>query len=124
MGRSNLQRALLRPEYRRRVAVGVVGLCVAGLMGGLLFVDTTWVPRTPASRKWVDTVLGTACQLVFLPSLVLLLMTFRSAAKAGGSLDLCPTCGYDLRASPRRCPECGTERGGSVDAGGGGAVRG
>ena len=59
------------------------------------------------TARWTDVRFphGLLCLLLALPSIWLLIKTYRARRHRPGH---CRTCGYDLRASPTRCPECGT----------------
>jgi hypothetical protein len=45
------------------------------------------------------------------PMLLLWGLAWLVAGRKGHGPGYCPTCGYDLRASPDRCPECGRASG-------------
>ncbi len=68
-----------------------------------------WVPRIGGSGPWYF-----VRAPLWLPSLVLaVLLVFgllpRHRRRKRKKLGLCLKCGYDLRASKERCPECGSE---------------
>ena len=75
---------------------------------GPVEVDTA-APSAVPFRRWAAITLRHAYLLAVLGVLPVGRLTGgvrRSARKTRG---LCATCGYDLRATPGRCPECGLE---------------
>jgi hypothetical protein len=75
----------------------------------LSYLPYTRGPRVPYAHR-------SALQipLVFLLPLLLILPAIRLVtllkSRRRRKLNLCPTCAYDLRASPIVCPECGSSR--------------
>jgi hypothetical protein len=69
-----------------------------------------WVPRS--NRGWMNrnAVSVPYWSLATTMTIILLAMLQRRLrARQRHREGLCPVCGYDLRATPDRCPECGAE---------------
>ena len=58
-------------------------------------------PRYAAVPLWIVTA------TFFVPCVPWLLFRRKRVARARVARGLCLDCGYDLRATPGRCPECG-----------------
>jgi hypothetical protein len=56
---------------------------------------------------WMSVDLPAATSVLYPAVLILVIWHFRHHRQRPRP-GLCPTCGYDLRASKNRCPECGT----------------
>lgn len=85
---------LTDPGARR--ILGVTYAALAWNQQGEVYLYAVSVPH------WII-----AAALALLPAAKLMTITLRRRRKRAG---LCVVCGYDLRASPDRCPECGTAR--------------
>jgi hypothetical protein len=65
------------------------------------------VPSTPSIQYSVPHHVAAACAA--LPSVAWASAALYARRRRARSAGLCARCGYDLRATPDRCPECGAE---------------
>src|SRR5207245_2607799 len=86
----------------RRITTAGQGIDVLLAFGGVSVLRSPWPfdTWTITSPFWMLALLGSLLPLV---RLVMAVRRWRAVRRGH-----CVVCGYDLRATPDRCPECGT----------------
>jgi hypothetical protein len=115
LAHEELQKAARSQWAQSRIPLdGVLGLtvCILFTAASVLFLPLgIWMILNPSQKTPVsDRVVGIAgiAGMLAMPILMWLLRKSHIAARRALA-GRCITCGYDLRNSPERCPECGTE---------------
>ena len=104
----------LRDKPRYTVLRKLTSYVFAGSLAELLATVPSHVivSRRPGCLVGLGTAIGitAGCAVMifaFGPAIVILFLRPRWRAEIDDGIPYCPACGYDLRASRERCPECG-----------------
>ena len=98
------------PALRAGIPAGAVwrrSICGFGVGRDISTSASGQYPRS--SLRWYAVPLWLiALATAFLPALAARAALLRIRVRLRRQRGACPACGYDLRATPDRCPECGT----------------
>ena len=105
--RANRVRLIFRGNSMLDQTLDAAGPPLASRSVGIHFDSSTlMMPSGPTIRSTLAR--GPLWPLAVLAFMLVAVPVFRTARRSRHRAGHCPTCGYDLRASPARCPECGT----------------